>query len=201
MWGGPPFRIDENTLAPNHSFNAVAHWEWDLNPRYHWREPLFGWIFWRDNNVPLRAYEIDSSLAPYWFTAMEAGRLNWNNSAAPVNFNANQSTNNRVRAGDFDLDVAGNIYYYRWPIIGDRFTLRLDFVRIYHNADVWDVPDELYIESVMAHELGHAVGLEDCFGNSFGGGPNGSIMNQNRSRADVRGPTDFDINNVRRIYD
>jgi len=197
--GGAAVRITENSLAPNYSIVAYARWECNLDARYHWRQ--FGmWIFWRNNNVPLRAYEINADLAQYWHTAMEDGRLSWNNSNAPVNFTLNQSTNNRVTAGTHELTVAGDIDFI---LLGglSRFTITLDSPRIYHLAAENNVTVTHYIQSVMAHELGHSVGLEDCFGNSFGGGPNGSIMNRNRSRTIVRGPTDFDIENVRRIYD
>ena len=193
-------RITPNTIAPNHDIFVFARWENNLDPRYHWRQ-AGQWMFWRNNTVPLRAYEIDPSLAAYWRPAMDAGVVNWNVSDAPVNFTRNQSTNNRVRAGTFGISLPGYLVYYRVPGLLERFTLSLEAPLIYFFADLRDVDDDLYIESVMAHELGHAVGLEDCRRDPFGGMPNGSIMNASRCRETVRGPTGFDVDLVRMIYD
>ena len=55
-----------------------------------------------------------------------------------------------------------------------------------------------FMTSVFAHELGHAAGLAD---NPAGTAANDSLMNHARNRDIVLGPTAFDIQSVRILYD
>jgi len=136
---------------------------------------------------------------------MNTGVANWNNNPnSPVSFRSNQPTNNQVRARDQENTWMGLIESWRiWsPIHRDRFDITLSARTIYNHIDVFDLDRYSVIASVMAHELGHAVGLNDGFtGSPLGGGINGSLMNHQRNRGLVQAPTPFDIESVRMIYD
>jgi len=201
-------RITANTVAPNENIYAIAVWACNVaaNPtriRYPW---------WGTNNIPLRTFNIASNLDAFWQTSMNQGMRNWNVSTAPVNFNVTSSSNNRVETHIYygTRPSLGRIYHtYQFGFFGrySSFRIRLCPINIDNHArenfhNVGNV-----IESVMAHELAHAIGLRDGQQSQnghptiLGGHSNASIMNGGRNRGLVRGPTQFDIASVRLVYD
>jgi len=200
MLGLPSTRITPDTIAPAHHVEAYARWELNVNTTRHWRE-LGVWMWWRSNDVPLPPFVVSSDLSDSWLPAMETGMNNWNNLNTPVNFLPNQATRNTVSAGVQRYSHLGEIESVRiWlPFTEDRFNITLNSDAIIQFARDRNI-DDVYaiVTSVMAHELGHAVGLQD---NPLPSNRNGSLMNQGRNRLDVRSPTQFDIESVEMIYD
>lgn len=215
-------RLTANFIAPNHDITAFARWQRNTDPVRHWYEVGVG-IWWRSNTVPLRTYEICSTLdVSLWLTAMEVGRHNWNISAAPVTFLLPcSSSDNRVIAMHHEATWFGEVN--AWPIgipfRTDRFTLMLNSRRITSyalersptdDAPIREATLSTVITSVMGHELGHVVGLQDGPSGSplgpsyllyFRDRANASIMNVDRDRLVVTRPTPFDIESVKMIYD
>jgi len=192
-------RVTAATLAEPR--NMLVHARWESNVDIHPTRIRYPW--WRTNNIPLRTFRIDSDLGSYWQDAMNQGMANWNNSTAPVNFHTTSSSRNVVETYILNgtYDSLGRIRHtYTW-FTGryNHFRIRLCPINIFNHADRLVLIMDNVIESVMAHELGHAVGLRD--GENLGGSENTSIMNGGRNRNDVRGPTEFDIASVRLVYD
>ena len=184
-------RLSAGTIAPNSNMNAFARWECNVDLRRH----LGFW--WQSNEIPLRRFNVDD----YWQTAMERGIDNWNRSDAPVNFEARSGSMNFVVIGHRDWDSFGRVYYqvrvgrslHMFRVILNTTTIEnLVIERAYRGYILGNV-----ITSVMAHELGHSVGLVD---NPPTANDN-SLMRGGRNRNEVMGPTRYDIESVMMIYD
>jgi len=206
--GSGAIRLDDFTRAPNHHVTVYARWESNTSPTRH----LDYW--WPDNSepIPIRRFEIPSNLGSYWSFAMSYGVRNWNDSTAPVDFIVTGTAVNRVQAGTIRAGFFGilgmNTAHIPFDTF-DSFDIMLCEVGISNHARDNHISLLAVIESVMAHELGHAVGLGDGeqdneFANrpwTLGGFSNASLMNAERDRNIVRGPQAFDITSVRMIYD
>jgi len=123
---------------------------------------------------------------------MERGRNNWNASTAPVSFNVNSNSVNQVRLANHTWEGFGRFNAH--PERGSVGPSMTSFVITINSRNT---PFN-FVESVMAHELGHVVGLRD---NPPDTAWNGSIMNHERDRRTVRGPTGFDVTSIRILYD
>ncbi|MCL2572716.1 MAG: InlB B-repeat-containing protein [Defluviitaleaceae bacterium] len=188
-------QVTANTIVPNHSMNLYARWVSNTDSDRH----LNFWYWSNTISLPLLIHHsLDNNM---WHTAMDRGRLNWNRSEAPVYFAFNQSSNNIVNA-----EPRWDSEYLGWlQVGGNRSGRQLVRVEIYLNSRrIFEDFDGFYndyvtlselITIVLAHELGHAVGLEDH-------PPARSIMHPSVAFwGDVFGPTPYDIDSVRMIYD
>jgi len=154
--------------------------------------------WWPSTQIPLRSHWVNPNLSSEWNTWAEAGRANWNNSTAPVNFvidNSNSSQNRTFIEPRANRDYLGFLEPIRVSGTSlDRFEIVLNTTSITDHAESRGFSIGNVATSVMAHELGHSVGLLD--------NPNAinSLMNHSRNRNTVRGPQPFDIDSVRMIY-
>ena len=116
-------------------------------------------------------------------------------------FQQNASSNNIVSASpNPNIGVEGAFGILR-PIQRQGTQLqRFEILLHANNINNWvgnnAASRRQYATSVMAHELGHAVGLVD---NPVGGG-NTSLMSHNRNRLNVVSPSNFDILSVNMLY-
>ncbi|MCL2865538.1 MAG: InlB B-repeat-containing protein [Lachnospiraceae bacterium] len=138
-----------------------------------------------------------------WQSAMERGIENWNRSDARVDFSKNATSNNRVSVHTRNyenLSALGTLTPIRNGTNLTNFDIRLfsEAIVAYANENEGATVAPV-IESVMTHELGHAIGLRD---NPLPNTRNGSIMNSsaNRQRWIVVAPTQFDETSVNMIY-
>jgi len=146
--------------------------------------------------IALRTYEFPSvfPMAAIWRTNMDRALTNWNNSNANVTFVVNSTSNNRVRVTTFSTVAA-----YGLLLSTSSGTQMTGFEVLLHHQRITNSASNLnnFITSVMAHELGHVVGLDD---NPTGQTATGTIMHTNRNRNTLINPTTFDINSVNLLY-
>jgi len=193
--------VNASTFTPNTSTTYYARWVNNIDPFRHL--PMDRW--WQSNTVPLRQFTLHSSLLSdlvLWDSAINAGISIWNNSAAPITFSYPVSTNNTINVEP----VFGNqnVGWLRaWPGGLDpvtRFEIELNSFAIegWASDPVNNTTISRVITHTMAHELGHAVGLWDRYASI--GDFAYSVMQINLW-GQVLGPTQFDVESVRMIYD
>jgi hypothetical protein len=153
---------------------------------------------YQSSTLWIRLLPIECSLVPVtdrdeWRSSIFRGMSAWSSSFTNISVLPNQSAQNpnTVRVIPLPFEQWGVISYR--PTMPD-FQITLNSFRIRAQNEV---------QSVMAHELGHALGLRD---NPFGSVPlydprrNGSIMNQERNRNQLTGPTAFEVDSVNMLY-
>ena len=185
-------RVTSSWIVPNNNFTIFARWRLNTDPSRHKD------YWWHSNVIPLGEFDIHYSLAStrnVWINAMTVGIDNWNESDAPVRFEKTSSDLNRVIVEpEDDLYLAGWILPQR--VTGtslDEFDLVLNSNAIRHQADAGRDTLAGVITTVMAHELGHVVGLRDD-------PPFDSLMSW-AAIGRFYGPTQDDIESVEMIYD
>jgi len=149
--------------------------------------------WWPSESIPFRFTNNLDEGWPIegWLAAMRNGMNNWNNSDAPITFQENASSGNTVTVLDDDEEAYGWLSPQATGSTLNNFTITMNSRTTSTN----------YIASVFAHELGHSVGLRDFLnGNPSGGSDNGSLMNYDRDRSTLRGPTTFDVQSVNMLY-
>jgi len=191
-------QILSTNIAGNSSIDAYARWTcnqtlWPTRIRHQW---------YRFNHVPIRSYNAQFS--------MLLGMANWNNSNPPVHF-YESSIGNMIEVRRSTGTYLGQ---YRTlavmpgvPGSVSSFSITICVI----NTDAYATREGFNINtvraSVIAHELGHAVGLRDGMQSQnghptiLGGDPNASLMNAGRNRELINGPQGFDLVSVRLVYD
>jgi len=213
-------RINANDIFDrDYSIHVFARWESNVVP--HRDRILPRW--YRSNTVPLRAFEVSSHLdATVWLPAMTQGMDNWTaafenerlaggHDTSLVTFVPNTPpsvTSNRVHTS---MLFAGDYLGTHWPLnflglpgtlfgANDRFSIALHYTNLERAAARWDVDVSVFVTNTMAHELGHAIGLEcGTITAPVGGAVDVSIMNPMPGVPRV--PTPFDVESVALIYD
>ena len=127
-----------------------------------------------------------------WSYAADQSRASWNNSGAGITFNVNSSLNTL----NLYSDSTDNKYGYMIPISisGDtlvQFEIYLNRATIISDATNLDN----FIQSVLVHELGHTIWLEDNPVTS-----SASIMKYSRDRNSMISPSPYDVSNVAAKY-
>jgi hypothetical protein len=189
----------------------TAHWiaaGFPLEPHRHmnyWTPPAGSGT----TNILLTSYYIDPNLNYYdWFIAMENGRNAWNNSPVSVSFSLGSIFDNQVLAAQTtDTTYLG----YMRPLQLSGTSLN----RFYIMMNGTTIPDFVannnfnlsnVIQSVMAHEFAHTIGLRDGqqpqngHPATLGGSDDASLMNANRDRNSITNPRPFDIETASIIY-
>ena len=181
-------RVTSNTIVPSHNVTYYARWS---DPDRHvnsWMPPTLP-----HTSISFRFTNGDAT----WLTAMRRGKHNWNNVAVPVTFYENSTSNNTATVLSSDGTYLGLIRMFVAPGTDLSGGPRISRFAIEMNSRTLAGHGTNYIESVFAHELGHAIGLRD---NPVGTSLNESLMNHRRNRNIVTGPTNFDIVGVNILY-
>ena len=204
-------RIRSNSIVPNVSqWNLHARWTVPGRHHHYW---------WRPANTGVTQINIRNfGYNAVWHNAMVQGINNWNNSTARVQFNRVASSNNIISVlarRDANPTWLGSISPNRNDTNLTSFTIRLysdtinAYVTRYRNLNPNNYPASAIntnitvarvVESIMTHELGHAIGLRDDPAGTPSGHRNDSIMNVNRRRWVRRAPSGFDTTSVNMIY-
>ena len=179
-----------------HDFNSNGAWQRQVN-----NDARHMTLWWPRGGQPttinFQPFNFNSS----WQPGMNSGINNWNNSTANVRFIPHNNSNNTVNALSRTWNSYGRIYMTRstsniTEATTTRYQIELNSRTInslINNNASWTRHN--VISSVMAHELGHVVGLRD---NPTGG--TSSLMNGNRNRNTITRPTTFDIQSVNMLY-
>ena len=205
--GGARFR--NGMLAPSTNTTYWARWTDPSRHLHYWTRPT---TLSATTVINVR----DFGYSSIWHNAMVQGITNWNSSSARVQFNRVVSSNNiiRVRAyreseptwlGSLTPSTNGtNLTSFTIQLYSDRINNHVTRNRInnpngYAESDInTNITVARVVESIMTHELGHAIGLDD---NPVGAtAVNASIMNSGRQRWVRRVPSAFDITSVNMIY-
>jgi hypothetical protein len=151
--------------------------------------------------IPLQII-VQEGLSVEWTTRIASGIQAWNSitETTNVSFYVSANTDNLV--------TAKPVYTYKWygllyaseysETSLQGFTITLNTQAFYNSRNWPDFPG--LPTSVMAHELGHAIGLIDDPRND-GGMVTDTIMNSTYAvRHEIEQPTSFDIQSVRILY-
>ena len=188
-------RVRSSSIVPNvTTWNLHARWTSPSRHNPQWVRPANSGI----TAISLRFDNVNST----WASPMNSAINSWNNSNARVRFSRNPNSNNRVSIRQFNpasqTSFARIFYRERNGTRIVRFDIELYSTRINnHVRDTRDATFARVVQSVMTHELGHAIGLKD---NPTGATGNESIMNSDRQRWVRRTPAAFDVRSVNRIY-
>ena len=131
-----------------------------------------------------------------WASPILAGIVSWNNSSSDVTVSMSSSSANTIQA--INDDHPWKTWWGRNDIVADgstgyiiSFSIKLNIDRL-AGASCPDFSG--YVQSVTAHELGHAFWLDDNPPNTA------SLMNQDRDKSVIKTPQAYDYANVNAIY-
>jgi len=183
-------RITTNTTVPTANITYHARWS-DPDRHNYFPGHSRRWMPPTSPHTTITFRFVNGDLT--WLAAMRRGRDSWNNSNVPVTFSENSASNNLATVLQSDGTYLGRIVVWgpsnQFGPTATRFEIEMNLRTIAGRVN--------YIESVFAHELGHAIGLRD---NPVGIAINGSLMNHARNRNIVIGPANFDLESVNILY-
>ncbi|MCL2574870.1 MAG: hypothetical protein FWE33_00415 [Defluviitaleaceae bacterium] len=196
-------------IADNITYDIMQE---EANAAISLRQPS-GWdssrhlFYWWQGAQPIPVnVQVFSWLDQSWRMSALNGLLSWNWSSAPVNFTNTTAANNNINV----WPRRDRLQFLGWlePTHSGNFIgSQLRSFEIWINVDSIEEHVARYgrnlanvIRGTSAHELAHAVGLEDARNHNLGGSINGSLMNYNRIRDAVIEPTSFDVQSVRLLY-
>ena len=143
-----------------------------------------------------------------WYNHIRAGMDNWGVANNPISVVSSSFTANRVVIQE-EVPFIG--FAFLGEVVNQRFTgTSLTGFDIYlYRQPIENVASGpnigRHVESIMSHEIGHVLGLEDGEADRnptiLGGTSNASLMNQNRNRLSIFAPTPFDNQSVRWLYE
>ncbi|MBR1763844.1 MAG: hypothetical protein IJ746_00435 [Ruminococcus sp.] len=145
-------------------------------------------------NIPFRYY---ASYNDMYKTAIINSKNAWNH-YTPVTFTINSNSDNYVAVYALSANSSYGYYYGRMysDSVSDsslnRFHIVLNSTAILKDAN----NPSRFIQSVFTHELGHVLGLKD----NPPAPQRGSIMLYNITRDVLYLPQQYDINNVKTLY-
>jgi len=183
-------RLSENDRMPNGNIVRYARWRNPVNrhnPQWYSTTALTV----RNPNF----------LSVAWRNGVAGGVSNWQIQSTPVNFVMNSNSNNLVSSLNWGITGSWGRIWYRevTGIFLTRFDIELNSGRLVSsNPDVTNLTNT--IMSVMAHELGHAVGLRDNPTLPTNVAVTNTIMNTHRDRNELIMPTTFDVQSVNWLY-
>lgn len=148
---------------------------------------------WPKSGNPTTINLLSYTYNSVWLGPMLNGQVQWNNSSARVAFICNSTSSNTVTAASYADDWYGINTGTASGSTLTKFVIKLNSRTI--SRDATNISN--FITSSMAHELGHAIWLAD---NPSTGTPNSSLMNHNRDRSTLIGPTSSDIARVNNHY-
>jgi len=187
------------SFIPNGNITVFARWELDIDVA----SGRHSGVWWQSNRIPLMPFTVSDHFMDNFHllqSAMHSGMNNWNISAAPVEFYVSSSSGNYVEIrNDVAMTYArryGRLRPYSTSGTSlTRFGIVINGHAITALAREGVIDFAFAITSTMAHELGHAIGLDD-FPQT-----NDSLMLWGHIHNGFFRPTEYDIESVNMIYD
>ncbi|MCL2284853.1 MAG: InlB B-repeat-containing protein [Firmicutes bacterium] len=199
--GGTRFHAGIST--PQSNLTLTARWN---DPSRH----LVRWWPAANSGTTTISYRF-VGVTTQWATPINNGIRNWNNQThrTRVSFQTNSVSNNEVRVATPSNAPANSLgTHVGFSFADNPHRIHRSNIYLHPNAinnfvanPSIDINFNNIVTLVMAHELGHAVGLADV---RVTGGNSGSIMDSNLNGITDRNitlsPTNFDITSVNMLY-
>lgn len=185
-------RITQGNFGPRANVTYFVRWN-DIFRHAAW--------WWPAANAGMTTIPIFNQigLTNIWGVRINSGIGSWNNVSAStrVLFQSGMFTNTATAGHrDWGSDrIVGMVTYFPDPFTPGRLA---GFDIVLHTTNITNLATniDVFARSVMAHELGHVIGLSD---NPVGPGTN-TIMSYFRDRNTMSSPTNFDIISVNMLY-
>lgn len=139
---------------------------------------------WNSTSIPIK-YDLNSEYAP----VIEASIKAWNNVHPKIKIYYSSKASNVIYIGEYEESWVGCYSYY---LNKKKQVTRFN---IYINDRLVKSRTSNYKQSVLVHELGHALSLADNPGNT-----KETIMSYSRNRNEMITPQADDIAGVKKAY-